>query len=48
MTICLVLSAAENPQQDKKDLLCLWEADGELHRELLFKYILLNFWKFKL
>lgn len=38
-TICLVLSIAENPQQDKKNLLCLWEVDGKLQRVLSFQYI---------
>lgn len=38
-TFCSVLSIAENPQQDKKNLLCLWEADGKLQRVLSFQYV---------
>lgn len=38
-TFCSALSIAENPQQDKKNLLCLWEADGKLQRVLSFQYV---------
>lgn len=38
-TIGSVLSITENPQQDKKSLLCLWEADGKLQCVLAFQYI---------